>query len=161
MEHCWHPYDCQKWSTKMEEKKQEEEAIPMWVHLTKVPLHMFSWEALSFMTSTVGYPVHLHPETIACSNFEEAKIFVNVDVTKTLPREIEFAIDGKEFTAEFYYPWLPSRCNICEKWGHNDKVCVMKKKEKRQGGLNEGNGSNSRGDRNIGGADQNIGIILG
>ena len=145
----------------MEEKKQEEEAIPMWVHLTKVPLHMFSWEALSFMTSTVGYPVHLHPETIACSNFEEAKIFVNVDVTKTLPREIEFAIDGKEFTAEFYYPWLPSRCNICEKWGHNDKVCVMKKKEKRQGGLNEGNGSNSRGDRNIGGADQNIGIILG
>ena len=88
---------------------------------------------------------------------------MNVDVTKTLPK-IDFAIDGKEFTAEFYYPWLPSRCNICEKWGHNDKVCVMKKKEKKQGGLNEGNGvygktivgSNSGGDRNKGGADHSI-----
>lgn len=57
-----------KWTPKTEEEKQEEEAIPMWVHLRKVPLNMFSWEALSFMTSTVRSPVHLHPETLACSN---------------------------------------------------------------------------------------------
>lgn len=93
---------------------------------------MFSWEALSFMTSTIGYPVHLHPETLACSNFEKAKIFVNVDISKSLPKEIEFVIEGKEFTTEFYYPWLPARCNLCEKWGHNEKVCAAKKKGKKQ-----------------------------
>lgn len=118
------PMIVKKWSPSTEEEKQEEEAIPMWVHMRKVPLHLFSWEALSFMTSTVGYPVRLHPETAACSNFDEAKIFVKVDVSKPLPKEIDFTMGGKEFTAEFYYPWLPSRCNSCNKWGHTDKVCV-------------------------------------
>lgn len=149
------PMIVKKWTPKTEEEKQEEVSIPMWVHLRKVPLHMFSWEALSFMTSTVGSPVHLHPETLACSNFDEAKVFVNVDVSKTLPKEIEFTIDGKEFTAEFYYPWLPSRCSLCEKWGHNDKVCVMNKKEKIQGELGSGikGGSKVIRDQNIQGVD--------
>ena len=135
------PMVVKKWTPKTEEEKQEEEAIPMWVHLKKVPLNMFSWEALSFMTSTVRFPLHLHPETAACSNFEEAKIFVNVDVSKTLPKEIEFSLNGKEFTAEFYYPWLPSRCKICEKWGHKETVCVTKKREKK----NEGSGVKASG----------------
>lgn len=125
------PMLVKKWSPKAEKEKQEDETIPMWVHLSKIPLSTFSWEALSFMTSTVGHPVRLHPETIACSNFEEAKVFVNVDVTKTLPKEIDFTWGGKEFTAVFYYPWLPARCNLCEKWGHTDKVCGMKKREKK------------------------------
>ena len=125
------PMVVKKWTPKAEEDKQEEEAIPMWVHLRKIPLNMFSWEALSFMTSTVDFPVRLHPETMSCSNFEEAKVFVNVDVLKTLPKEIDFTMGGKEFTAEFYYPWLPSRCNLCEKRGHTDKVCVMKKRDKK------------------------------
>ena len=103
----------------------------MWVHLRKIPLSTFSWEALSFMTSTMGYPVGLHPETIACSNFEEAKVFVKVDITKALPKEIDFTWDGKEFTTAFHYPWLPSRCNLCEKWGHTDMVCGMKRREKK------------------------------
>ena len=126
------PMVVKKWTPKTEEENQEEEAIPMWVHLRKVSLHMFSWEALSFMTSAVGFPVRLHPQTIACSNFEEAKVFVNVDVSKSLPKDIDFTLEGKEFTAEFYYPWLPSRCNSCEKWGHTEKVCVVKKRGKQQ-----------------------------
>lgn len=127
------PMIVKKWTPKAEEEMQEEESIPMWVHLRKVPIHAFSWEALSFITSTVGYPVRLHPETIACSNFEEAKVFVKVDVSKTLPKEIDFMMGGKEFTAEFYYPWLPSRCAHCEKWGHNEKVCALKMREQRSG----------------------------
>ncbi|CAH8383330.1 unnamed protein product [Eruca vesicaria subsp. sativa] len=112
-----------KWSPKTEEEKQEETEFPMWVHLKTVPLHMYSWKGLSFFTSTVGTPDRLHPETIACTNLEEAKIFVNVDVSKELPKEIEFTKDGKEFTIVYHYPWLTARCNLCDKWGHTDKVC--------------------------------------
>lgn len=36
-----------KWNPRLEEEKQEEESIPMWIHLTKVPLNMFSWDGLS------------------------------------------------------------------------------------------------------------------
>lgn len=79
-----------KWSPKAEDEKQKEEAIPMWVHLEKVPLHMYSWEGISFFTSTIGHPVKLHPETIACTNLEVAKVFVKVDVSKVLPKESPF-----------------------------------------------------------------------
>lgn len=119
-----------KWTPRTEEERQKEEAIPMWVHLQRVPLHMFSWEGLSVITSAVGFPVKLHPETLACSNFEVAKVFVNVDVSKPLPREISFTKNGKEFAVDFHFPWLPTRCKLCEKWGHSEKVCVLKGKDK-------------------------------
>lgn len=123
-----------KWTPKTEEEKQEEDAIPMWVHLKKVLLNMYSWEGLSFITNTVGFPESLHPETFACTNLEVAKVFVHVDVSKALPKEIDFSKNGKEFTIEFHYPWLPSRCNSCDRWGHTEKVCVMNGKKKKQNG---------------------------
>lgn len=93
---------------------------------------MFSWEELSFFTSTVRFPVRLHPETIACTNLEVAKIFVNVNVSNELPKEIEFSKDDKEFTVAYHYPWLSACCNTCEKWGHTDKVCVLNGNRKKQ-----------------------------
>ena len=118
-----------KWSPRSEEEKQEEEAIPMWVHLHRVPLHMFSWEGLSFITSAVGFPVKLHPGTIACTNFEEAKLFAKVDVSKPLPKEINFSRNGKEFKVEFQFPWLPMRCKKCDKWGYDTEACKNKGKD--------------------------------
>lgn len=121
-----------KWSPKTEEDiDKEDEAIPMWVHLENVPLHMYSWEGLSFITSTVGFPVKPHPETTSCSKMDEAKIFVKVDVSKELPKEITFSKDGKSFTVKFYYPWLPARCKLCDKWGHGEAVCGSKGKRKK------------------------------
>lgn len=93
---------------------------------------MFLWEALSFMTSAVGHPERLHPDTLACTSFEVAKVLVNVDVSKVLPKAINFSKNGTEFTAEFIYLWLPSRCNLCDKWGHVENVCVMNKDDTKK-----------------------------
>ena len=123
------PMVVSKWTPRAEEEKQEEEALPMWVHLRRVPLHMYSWEGLSFITSAVGFPVKLHPETIACTNFEEAKVFAKVDISKALPKEINFTKNGKDLTVDFLFPWLPSRCKNCDKWGHLTEVCGMGKKK--------------------------------
>lgn len=133
------PMVVMKWTPKVEEEKQEEESIPMWIHVTKVPLHMFSWEGLSLIASPVGFPVKLHPETLACTSFEVAKVFVKVDVSKALPKEMNFSKEGKEFTVEFQYPRLPSRCKYCNKWGHGEKVCAAKREDKEK---DKGVGSN-------------------
>lgn len=117
-----------KWSPDVEDLNAS--LIPLWVHLTNVPMSMYSWEGLSFMTSAVGVPDHLHPETIACSNFEVAKVFVKADLTKELPEMIDFTIQGKVVTVGFDYPWLPPRCATCRKWGHYETFCKEKKKEK-------------------------------
>lgn len=117
-----------KWTPRVEEEKQEEDSIPMWINISKVPLHMYSWEGLSLIASPVGVPVKLHPETLACTNFEIAKVFVNADVSKPLPKEMIFSKDGRDFTVVFEYPYLPTRCKICHKWGHGEKVCTLRKK---------------------------------
>lgn len=58
-------------------------------------------------------------------------MFVKVDVTKTLPKEITFSKEGKMFTVKYYYPWLPARCSFCDKWGHGKTVCAKKGKEQK------------------------------
>lgn len=122
------PMVVSKWCP--EESAEMANLVPLWVHLTNVPLSMYAWEGLSFMTSTVGIPDRLHPETIACSNFSIAKVFVKADLTKELPQKITFTIQGEEVTVEYKYPWLPTRCLKCKKWGHYETFCALSKKEK-------------------------------
>lgn len=118
------PMVISKWSPRAEGEQPEEKSIPLWVYLKKVPLNMFSWEGLSFITSAVGHPVRLHPETAACSNFEVAKIFVKADLSKDLPTKIRFSKNGNDFWVDFIYPWLPPRCSTCNKWGHLETRCL-------------------------------------
>ncbi|KAG7556378.1 Endonuclease/exonuclease/phosphatase superfamily [Arabidopsis suecica] len=95
--------------------------------MKNVPHSMYSWEGLGFLSSPVGNPIRLHPETELCSNFEEAKVFVEVNLTQSLPRKFCFKLNQVEdVTVEFSYPWLPPRCSRCGKWGHSEDVCVTK-----------------------------------
>ena len=118
-----------KWSPVVEKEKPPTQSIPMWVHVKRVPLTMFSWQGLSYLTSPLGVPRRLHPETAQCLNLEEAKVFVNVDLTKDLPKQLNFNIQGEVVLVEYSYPRLPKKCVKCEKWGHNEKICPMRKEE--------------------------------
>lgn len=122
------PMVVSKWSPLAEKEGLEEKSIPLWVFLKQVPMNMFSWEGLSFITSAVGDPVRLHPETAACANFDVAKVFVNADLSKELPKKIRYSKNGSDFEVEFLYPWLPPRCSTCEKWGHLEARCVVNMK---------------------------------
>lgn len=140
-----------KWSHVVEKEKPPTQSIPMWVHVKRVPLTMFSWQGLSYLTSPLGFPGRLHPETAQCLNVEEAKIFVNVDLTKDLPKQLNFNIKGEDVLVEYSYPRLPKKCVKCEKWGHNGKICPMgqeemleKQKEVEDGEIREDDGETTR-----------------
>lgn len=122
------PVVMSKWTPFIEDDQPEEKSIPLWVHLKNVPTSMVSWEGLSFITSPVGVPVRLHPETAQCINIKTPKIFVNADLTKELPKKMFFNLLGKETLVEYSYPWLPSRCSNCMKWGHLEKACLVAKR---------------------------------
>lgn len=99
--------------------------MPLLVTIKNVPHSMFSWKGLSFIASPVGEPIRLHQETQLVTNFEEAKIFVDVDLSKSLPKSYYFNIKGEgEKHVTFEYPWLPKRCGCCKKWGHSDNECL-------------------------------------
>ena len=118
------------WSPVDDESKKK--LIPLWVHLTGVPMSMYSWEGLSFISSAAGEPDRLHPETIACTDFEVAKVMVKADFSKQLPKRMNFTIGGEDKLVEFTYPRLPMKCTNCGKWGHSDLICLKKEEEGKQ-----------------------------
>lgn len=98
-----------KWSPILEDAQPEITRMLVWITIKNVPRSMFSWKGLGFLASKVGEPKRLHPETESCKKFDEAKVFVEVDLMKNLPTEFTFELErGKEAVVEFTYPWLPS-----------------------------------------------------
>ncbi|XP_013650395.3 uncharacterized protein LOC106354899 [Brassica napus] len=124
------PMVLSKWSPVVEVDEEEEiKVIPMWITMKNVPHRMFSWKGLGFIASAVGKPKRLHPDTILCTSFEEAKVFVEADMTKELPKSHRFKSKlGVDAEVEFIYPWLPDKCTICSKWGHTHRACKSKVK---------------------------------
>lgn len=124
------PMVLSKWSPVVEEEEEEEiKVVPMWITMKNVPHRMFSWKGLGFIASAVGKPKRLHPDTILCTSFEEAKVFVEADMTKELPKSHRFKSKlGVDAEVDFIYPWLPDKCSICTKWGHTHKACKSKVK---------------------------------
>lgn len=108
------PVVMSKWTPFIEAKQMEKKSVPLWVHLHNVPMNMFSWKGLSVVASPVGVPVKLHPETAQCLNMKVAKIFVNADLSKDLPKTMNFTFQGRSTRVDYTYPWLPTKCSNCE-----------------------------------------------
>lgn len=118
-----------KWSPVIEDSQPELQVLPMWVTVKNIPNSMFTWKGISFLTSALGEPKRLHPDTELCKSFEEAKVFVEVDLSKDLPKCFRFKSDkGIDAVVEYTYPWLPRRCLTCSKWGHLQDGCLSKEK---------------------------------
>lgn len=93
--------------------------VPLWVIVRNVPLRLCSWEGLSVLTSPLGVPKDLHPETKDCKNFEKAKILMDVDLTKSLPSSFTFdSGQGENITVGYSFPRLPPRCGEFSQWSH-------------------------------------------
>lgn len=63
------PLVMSKWTPFVEESSVEVKTVPLLGHLKNVPMDMHSWRGLSFVTSALGEPIRLHPETAHCLNF--------------------------------------------------------------------------------------------
>ncbi|KAL1200688.1 hypothetical protein V5N11_019868 [Cardamine amara subsp. amara] len=121
------PVIMSKWTHFLKEKSPEISSVPLWVHLKNVPIEMFSWKGLSFVTSAVGEPICLHPDTAQCLDVKVAKVFVKADLTKDFSKSKNLNYKGKNKMVEYSYLWLPPKCSLCEKWGHLHTVCVANK----------------------------------
>ncbi|XP_010468649.1 PREDICTED: uncharacterized protein LOC104748750 [Camelina sativa] len=127
---CGVPVVLTKWSPIVDTTQEALTKVPLWVIVKNIPPKYFSWKVLSAITSPLGVPQKLHPDIEACRSFEEAKVFVEVNLTKNLLKHMSFkSWKGGDTIVEFVYPWLPPRCIDCAKWGHFNKDFLAKKKD--------------------------------
>lgn len=127
----WHianvPLVLGEWTPETAQAPPDLSAMPLWVDMKNVPAHLFSHEGLSFLASTSGNFVKLHPNTERCIRLDVARALVEVNLKKPLVEQICFMdTNGEEVNVSVSYPWLPPRCSICSKWGHTGKDCTQK-----------------------------------
>ncbi|WZZ27081.1 hypothetical protein YC2023_010482 [Brassica napus] len=128
----WHisdvPLVLHEWSPETAAEPPDLSAMPLWVDLKSAPSHFFSQVGLKALSKPMGNFVKLHPQTEKCTRLDMARVLIEVNLHKPLIEVIKFADqDGNQVMVSVAYPWLPSRCSICSKWGHKAKECVSKK----------------------------------
>ncbi|XP_019256828.1 PREDICTED: uncharacterized protein LOC109235244 [Nicotiana attenuata] len=109
--------------------------IPLWVKLPNLPVNWWSMTALSKIGSALGNPIYVDECTTDAVRVSYARLLVEMDITKPLPRQIKLQDPkGREMMQMVEYDWEPKYCNKCLKIGHecteNRKPIQQKKKNK-------------------------------
>lgn len=101
-------------------------SVPIWVKLLNLPLNCWSMDSLSRITSVLGVPVCADECTTRQLRISFARVLVDIDVTKPLPKAIWIQDpNGNQVEQTVRYEWTPPFCKTCNKVGHD---CLSKKK---------------------------------
>ncbi|KAJ9566878.1 hypothetical protein OSB04_002844 [Centaurea solstitialis] len=125
------PIFIQQWQPGLCFDKPEPKKVPLWVNIFGLPLDVWDFEIISYITSVVGEPISVDRYTeemcetkAGRANF--ARVLVNASADYELPTEIDAIILGKlrKFRTEFL--WKPKRCSFCKVFGHDLTSCSFR-----------------------------------
>ncbi|CAA7057602.1 unnamed protein product [Microthlaspi erraticum] len=126
----WHVDDClmfvAPWTPEPSLAIPEIKTIPVWVTLKKIPNILYSIPGISHIASGLGAPMATHKPRLDPILMGEAKILVEVELSKAFPPRIA-AEDKRGFICmvDVEYAWLPSKCSRCGQLGHKVKRCLQ------------------------------------
>ncbi|XVE48983.1 hypothetical protein DITRI_Ditri01bG0045400 [Diplodiscus trichospermus] len=131
----WHvqnkPLIVRKWEPGLTTLDLDFSRIPLWVHLSNVPLELFTKEGLSYIASAIGNPLYMDRIIAAQQRLAYAKICVELDVNLEVPDSIEVQMkDGTLITIWVETPWYPLKRQVCNSFGHSSKYCAKKEIKK-------------------------------
>ncbi|CAA7036535.1 unnamed protein product [Microthlaspi erraticum] len=122
----WHVDNCMMfvaaWTLEASLAIQEIKTIPVWVTLKKLPNIMYSIPGISHIASGLGAVVATHKPRWDLILMGEAKILVEVELSKAFPPRITDS-DKTGFISMVVveYAWLPSQCRRFRQLGHKVK----------------------------------------
>lgn len=100
-------------------------AIKIWAHLTGVPLDMRYQQGLSLVAGLIGDPKETDDFSLNLVSLTLSHVKVEVDLTKPLPRVVEFERKSREVVeVQVDYMWLPPTCLHCHELGHVIRNCL-------------------------------------
>ncbi|KAK8705494.1 hypothetical protein V6N13_049096 [Hibiscus sabdariffa] len=132
----WHiqnmPIILRKWQPNLKSLEFNMEKLPIWVHLSRVPLELFTGIGLSYIASALGTPLYMDGITANRLRLSYAKVCVEISVDFKVPKSIPVMLcDGTLASIAVEVPWFPPRCAQCCMFGHVDKVSDRKKEAQK------------------------------
>ncbi|XP_070053974.1 uncharacterized protein [Nicotiana tomentosiformis] len=117
------PIIVKMWSADFDINKEVLQTIPVWVKYPNLPLNCWENRSLSRISSGLGIPLYVDVCTTQVYMISYARVLVEMDVTKELPRFIKVTDPNRrEFIQEIAYDWVPEFCTKCMQVGHKCKV---------------------------------------
>ena len=100
--------------------------VPIWIKLNNLPLNCWGEKSLSRIGSLLGVPLYADECTSKTLRVSYARILIEMDVTKTMPKEVKIADpNGNVFSQKVSYDWIPPYCKKCQSMGHNCEKQVL------------------------------------
>ncbi|XP_074282652.1 uncharacterized protein LOC141607191 [Silene latifolia] len=105
--------------------------VPVWVLFPNLDPCFWSQAGLSKLASAVGDPIFADEHTTAKSKLAFARILVDVDLSKELPKAIKINSPYRGFLLQkVEYEWVPHFCTSCKRVGHIKDRCNPNSKPK-------------------------------
>ncbi|KAL0665639.1 hypothetical protein Bca4012_028343 [Brassica carinata] len=115
-----------QWSSSASASPPSMESIQIWAHLTGVPLDLRHEEGLSLVAGLIGDPKETDDFTKNLVSLSLSHVKVAVDLTKPLPKVVEFMRQsGEVVEVQVSYPWVPPTCSHCKELGHISRNCLL------------------------------------
>ncbi|VFQ86987.1 unnamed protein product [Cuscuta campestris] len=103
--------------------------IPVWIGLEGLPIHLFDSLALFSNGNLLGKPLKTDSATETLSRPSVARICVEIDTSKELPRSVWIHLGELTFLQPITYEDLQDYCPSCKSFGH--KNCKRKNENSR------------------------------
>ncbi|XVF71896.1 hypothetical protein PTKIN_Ptkin12aG0077100 [Pterospermum kingtungense] len=104
--------------------------VPIWVHFKGIPLELFTKRGIGYLASAIRVPLYMDRFTIERKRLEYARVCIEVDMEKKIPRFIEAVRkNGKVALVEIIVPWKPAKCDECKEFGHSTNSCPLKQQQ--------------------------------
>ncbi|XVF79070.1 hypothetical protein PTKIN_Ptkin14bG0189800 [Pterospermum kingtungense] len=126
----WHfhnqPLIVRKWEPGISSLEFNLSRLPVWVQLSNLPLELFTQRGIGCVASVLGRPLYMDRITAQRERLAFARVCVEIEVTKEIPKKIEVLLRGRIVEVMVSVPWLPLKCSKCNIFGHTEKDCMKK-----------------------------------
>ncbi|KAG9444330.1 hypothetical protein H6P81_015670 [Aristolochia fimbriata] len=114
-----------KWTPCFRPSEGEPSLAAIWVSLPLLPLVFFQEDLLFSIASAIGNckVFTMDEPTRKLTRTNVARVCMEVDLVKELPKRVWIGIGDGGFWQEIQYEKLPSYCKICKLQGHSVQKC--------------------------------------
>ncbi|KAG9452258.1 hypothetical protein H6P81_005162 [Aristolochia fimbriata] len=144
-----HPMRVFKWFSTFVPSKGEPSTAAIWVSFPSLPVAFFQEELLFPIASVAGKVFAMDGPTRNLSRTNLARVCVEVDLLKELPRQVWVGVGEEGFWQDICYHRLPSYCINCREQGHSSRACQAKRGDSQRESAKSNYGRESGGAKRV------------
>ncbi|KAI0531102.1 hypothetical protein KFK09_000654 [Dendrobium nobile] len=101
----------------------ESPVIPIWISFPRLRPHFFSPRILYGLGGLFGKPLKIDEATAIGSRPSIARVLVELDITKSYPKQVWLGSENQGYTQEVVFDEFPNFCAGCKSIGHSIENC--------------------------------------